>query len=179
MRREQQAGAFALEPLADGGDFLRRGFLLGKKVVQPEHQERIGVGQNPFVNRQLVARLVDALEHGDRVAGGFAGNLLEAERGAVEKLQRAGDSLEELRGAPLRRLVGRPQHGADFGHRGEAVFHRRGIALGFPRIAPRPVDAQAAFARRVFARDVVLVVGACWRWCAHGCFLTSFSFPQN
>ena len=66
VRREQQAGAFALEPLADGRDFFRRGFLLGKKVVQPEHQERVGVGQNPFVNRQLVARLVDALEHGDR-----------------------------------------------------------------------------------------------------------------
>ena len=97
MRREQQAGAFALEPLANGGDFLRRGFLFGKKVVQPEHHERVGVGQNPFVNRQLVARLVDALEHGDRMAGGLAGNLLEAERGAVEQLQRTGDPLQEFR----------------------------------------------------------------------------------
>ena len=75
VRREQQAGAFALEPLADRGDFLRRGFLLGKKVVQAEHHQRVGVGQNPFVNRQLVAGLVDALEHGDRMAGGFAGDL--------------------------------------------------------------------------------------------------------
>ena len=36
VRREQQAGAFALEPLADGRDFLWRGFLLGKKVVESE-----------------------------------------------------------------------------------------------------------------------------------------------
>ena len=66
VRREQQAGAFALEPLADGRDFLRRSLLLGKKMVEPEHQERVGVSQNPFVNRQLVAGLVDALEHRDR-----------------------------------------------------------------------------------------------------------------
>ena len=93
VRREQQAGAFALEPLADGRDFLWRGFLLGKKVVESEHHERVGICQDPFVNRQLVARLVNALENGDRMAGGFAGNLLEAERGAVEKLQRTRNPL--------------------------------------------------------------------------------------
>src|SRR6266436_2269479 len=43
MRREQQAGAFALEPLADCCDFLRCGLLLGKKVVESEYQERVGV----------------------------------------------------------------------------------------------------------------------------------------
>ena len=138
-------------------------------MVESEHQERVGVRQNPFVNRQFVARLVDALEHCDRVAGGFAGNLLEAECGAVKKLQRAGDPLEELRSAPFRRLVGWPQHIADFGHRREAVLHRPGVALGFPRVTPCPVDAQAAFARRVFAGDVGLVVGACWRQRVHGC----------
>ena len=163
VRREQETGAFALEPLANGCDFLRCGLLLGKKMVESEHQERVGVRQNPFVNRQSVARLVDALEHCDRVAGGFAGNLLEAECGAVKKLQRAGDPLKELRRALLRRLVGWPQHIADFGHRREAVLHRRGVALGFPWVTPCPVDAQAAFARRVFAGDVVLVVGA-RRW---------------
>ena len=96
------------------------------------------------------------------MAGGLAGDLLEAERGAVEQLQRAGDPLEEVCGAPFRRLVGRPRHPADFGHRRETVVHLRQIAVGFPRVAPRPVDAHAAFARRVFAGDVVLVVGA-WR----------------
>jgi len=44
MRREQQTGAFALEPLLNGGDFLWCGFLFGKKVVQSENQEGIGVG---------------------------------------------------------------------------------------------------------------------------------------
>ena len=33
MRCEQQAGPFALEPMANGGDFLRCGLLFGKKVV--------------------------------------------------------------------------------------------------------------------------------------------------
>ena len=109
MRGEQQAGAFAFEPLANGLDFLRCGFLFGKEVVQPEHQERVGVGQNPFVNRQLVAGLIDALEHSDRVAGGFAGDLLEVKRGPMEQLQRAGDALEEFICVPLRRLKVRPR----------------------------------------------------------------------
>ena len=81
---------------------------------------------------------------------------------AVEQLQRAGDALEELRRAPLRRLVVRPGDAADFGHGREAVVHARQVALRFPRIAPRPVDADPPFARRVLAGDVVLVVGAGW-----------------
>ena len=161
MRRKQQAGAFTLEPLAYRCDLFWCRLLFGKKVVESEHQERVGISQNPFVNRQFVTRLVDALEHGDRVASCFTGNLLEPERGAVKKFQRAGDPLKELRSTPLRRLVRRPQHSADFGHRREAIFHRGGIALGFPRVTPRPVDAQAALAGRVFAGDVVLVVRAC------------------
>ncbi len=132
VRREQQAGAFALEPLANRCDFLRRGLLLGKKMVEPEHHERVGVSQNPFVNRQLVARLVDALEHGDRVAGCFAGNLLEAERGAVKKLQRAGDPLKELRSTPLRRLVGRPQHVCGLRSSSRSGFPSRRDRAGIP-----------------------------------------------
>ena len=96
------------------------------------------------------------------MAGDFTGDFLEAQRRAMEKLQRTGDALQELRRAPLRRLVARPQNVADLGHRREAVFHRGGIALRFPRITPGPVDAQAALAACIFARDVVLVVGACW-----------------
>jgi hypothetical protein len=94
VRREQEAGALTFEPVANRCDFFRCGLLFGKKMVESEHQERVGVRQNPFVNRQFVARLVDALEHCDRVAGSFAGNLLEAECRAVKKLQRAGDPLE-------------------------------------------------------------------------------------
>ena len=77
VRGEQQAGPFALEPLADRVDFVRFGFLFGDEVVQAEHHQRVGVGQHPFVNRQLVAGLVDALEHGDRMAGRLADDLLE------------------------------------------------------------------------------------------------------
>ena len=53
VRRKQQAGAFAFEPLVDGRDFLWRGFLLGKEVVESEHHERVGVRQNP--SRQSAA----------------------------------------------------------------------------------------------------------------------------
>ena len=93
VRREQQACAFALEPLLDGRDFLRRGFLLGKEVVESKHHERVGICENPFVNWQLETRLVNALENGNSMAGGLAGNTLEVERGTVEKLQRTRNPL--------------------------------------------------------------------------------------
>jgi hypothetical protein len=77
----------------------------------------------------------------------------------VKQLKRSRDALKKLRGAPFRRLVGRPEDVPNLGHGGEAVLHRRGIALGFPGIAPGPVDAYAPLARRVFARNVILIVG--------------------
>lgn len=83
--RQQQAGAFTLKPLTNGCDFVRRGLLLGKNVVEPEHQERVSVGQNSFVNGQFIARLVNALKHGNRMAGCLPSNLLEAQGGAVEE----------------------------------------------------------------------------------------------
>ena len=72
VRREQQAGSFALEPLADGRDFFWRGLLLGKEVVESKHHERVGICQNPFVDRQLESRLINALKNGHRMAGGLA-----------------------------------------------------------------------------------------------------------
>ena len=141
-------------------DFFRCGHLLRRQVVEAEHHERVGVGQNPLVDGQRVASLVNALEDGDWVAGSFAGNLLKAERGAMEQLQRAGDPLEKLRGAIFRRFVVRPEHVADFGHGGEAVFHRRGITACLPRIAPSPVNAHPPFAGSVFAGHMILIVCA-------------------
>ena len=47
---------------------VRRGLLLGDEMVEPEHQQGVGVGQDPLVDRQPEAGLVDALEHGDRDA---------------------------------------------------------------------------------------------------------------
>jgi hypothetical protein len=93
VRGEQQAGAFALKPLADGCNFFRRHLLLGKEVIQAKHHERVGICEDSFVNRQLEAGLVDALKHCHRMAGGLAGNLLEAESGTVEKLQCTCDPL--------------------------------------------------------------------------------------
>ena len=142
------------------------GFLFGQDVVQPEHHQGVGVGEDPLVDREPVAGLVDALEDGDRVAGGFAGQVLESQRRAVEKFQGAGDALEEVRLVVFRCLVARPQGVADFGHGGEAVVHRGGVALGFPRVAPRPVDADAPSAG-VRTRDVALVVGPRSGQCAH------------
>ena len=68
----------ALQPFADRGDLLRRGLLFGDNMVEPEHHQGVGVGEDAFVDRQLVAGLVDALEDGDRMAGRFAGDLLES-----------------------------------------------------------------------------------------------------
>ena len=76
-----------------------------EQVVEPEHHQGVGVGQDPFVDRELVAGLVDALEDRDRVAGGLAGQFLERQRRAVEQFQGAGDALQEV--APRRIPVSR------------------------------------------------------------------------
>ena len=175
VRRKQQAGSFALEPLADRLDFLRRRFLLGDQVVQAEHHQRVRVGQHAFVNRQLVAGLVDALEDGDRMSGGLADDLLESERGAMEQLQRSGNALQEIHLVPLGALEARPRDPADLGHGRKAIVQFGQVPVGFPGIAPRPVDAETSFARRVRARHVVLVVG---RGAVFGCVVSlSLSFP--
>ena len=105
MRREQQAGSVSLQPLPDGGDLLRRGGLLGYQMVEAENHQGIRVRQNPFVYRQLVSGLVDALEHGNRMTGSLTCQLLEGECGAVEELQRARDALEEVHRIPFRSLI--------------------------------------------------------------------------
>ena len=70
--RQQQAGALPFEPLGDRGDLLGGGFLFGEQMVETEHHQRVGVGQDSFVDRELVAGLVDALEDGDGVPGGLS-----------------------------------------------------------------------------------------------------------
>src|SRR5580704_2780101 len=94
------------------------------------------------------------------MAGRFAGYLLETERRAVKELERSRDALKELRGAPFGRLVGRPEDVPNLGHGGEAVLHRSRVALRLPRVAPRPVDAHAPFARGIFAWNVILIIRA-------------------
>ena len=160
VRGEQQAGPFALEPLADRVDLARLRFLLGDEVVQAEHHQRVRVGQHPFVNRQPVTGLVDALEHGDGVPGRLADDLLEGKRGPVEQLQGPADALQEVHLVPLGGFESRPRDPANLGHRGKPIVQLGEIAVRFPRIAPGPVNAHAAFAGRVLTGDVVLVVCA-------------------
>ena len=93
MGGQKEARVFALKPAANGFDFFRRRLLLGSKVVKAEHHESVSVGQYPFVDRQSITRLIDALEDRDGMAGDILGNLLEAERRPVKQFQRASDSL--------------------------------------------------------------------------------------
>ena len=66
VRREQQTRSFALQPFADRLDLRRLGDLIGGKVVEAEDHQRVRVGEDPLVDRQPVAGLIDALEDGDR-----------------------------------------------------------------------------------------------------------------
>jgi hypothetical protein len=79
MRREQETGAVPLQPFADRGDLLRRGLLFGQNVIEPEYHQRVGVGENAFVDLQPVSGLVNALEDSDRVARRFTGYFLKTE----------------------------------------------------------------------------------------------------
>jgi hypothetical protein len=158
MGRKQETSAVPLQPLADRGNLLRRGLLFGENMIESEHHQGVSVGENALIDRQSVSGLVDALEDGDRMARCFAGDLLETEGRAVKQLERSRDALKELRGAPFWRLVGRPEDVPNLGHGGEAILHRSRVALRLPGIAPRPVDADAPPARRIFARNVILIV---------------------
>ena len=84
MRRQEQARAFPIEPLPDGVDLPRLGFLLGDEVVQAEDHQRVRVRKDSLIDRELVPRLVDALVNGHRMTGRLAHDLLEGEGGAVE-----------------------------------------------------------------------------------------------
>ena len=114
----------------------------------------------PRVDRKLLPRLVDALVHGDRMSRQLANQLLETKQRQMEQFERAGDALQEhLRGV-LGRLIRGPGHAAHFGDGREAIVHLGDVAIRFPRVAPRPVDAETAASRRVRTRNFDLVVGA-------------------
>ena len=86
VRRQDQAGAFPVEPLADGVDFPLIGFLLGDEVIQPEHHQRVRVCKNSFIDRELVPCLVDALINSHWMIGRLAYELLEGEGRTMEQL---------------------------------------------------------------------------------------------
>jgi hypothetical protein len=60
MRGQEEACILALQPIANGLDFLWRRRLLGNKVVESKDHQGVGVGEYPFVDRQSVARLINA-----------------------------------------------------------------------------------------------------------------------
>src|SRR5581483_5993344 len=97
---------------------------------------------------------------------------LECQRGAVKELQCARNALQKMGSLVFRRFVIGPQHITDFRHSGKPVVHLRGITLGFPRVAPSPVDTDAAPPSGVLTGDVVLVVGPCGGRRAHRAFLS-------
>src|SRR5581483_7569728 len=100
------------------------------------------------------------------MSGGLARELLKRQRRPMEQLQCSGDPLQEMRLVVLGRFIARPQRISDLGHRGEAVVHLGGIALSFPRVAPRPVDADTT-SPGLGARSMVLVIGTCRQLRAH------------
>ena len=106
---QNEASVFASKPVSNGLDFFWLRVLLGSKVIEPEDQQSVGVGQCPFINWQSVARLIDSLENRHGVAGDVFGNLLEVERRPVKQFQRTGDPLEKLGRVIFRRLIDRPQ----------------------------------------------------------------------
>src|SRR5215471_13615970 len=168
MRRDQEAGPLALEPLADRLDLAWLDSLVRRKMVEAEDHEGVGVGENALVDREAVAGLVNALVDRDRMTGLLADEVLEAERRAMEELERPGDPLKELRRAELRLLVGGPNHVPDFGDRREPILHLGGVTAGFPGVAPAPVDADPALSRRARPRNVILVVSATDARARHG-----------
>ena len=136
------------------------GILFGSQVVEAEHEQRIAVRENPLVNQLLETRLVNPLKHGDGITGRLAGDALEIKRGAVEQLQTYRRSPARNASGPIESPRTWAKRRADLGHRREPVVHFRRVTVRFPRVAPGPVNAKASFARRVFSRDVILVVSA-------------------
>ena len=92
------------------------GFLLASDVVKAEHEERVGIRENPLIDQLFETCLVNALEHGNGMTGDLARQLLEGEGGAVEELQGARDALEEVHCVPFRSLISRPCDPPDLGH---------------------------------------------------------------
>ena len=114
----------------------------------------------PVVGAQYAPNLVNALKHGHRMAGDVFRDALKVPRRAMKQFQGAGDPLQELRSAPLRALIGGPGHPANLRHGREAIVQLGRIPVGFPGIAPRPIDAETPFAWGVGPIRMEMVIGS-------------------
>src|SRR6185436_9952268 len=123
MWAEDQTRSLTREKPTQRLDLILCCFLSRDVMIQSEDKQRVRVIEHAFVERKLEAGLIDALEDGDRVSGDFADVLLERREGPEKKLERAGNSLLELkRIGPLRRFIRGPRNASHFGHRRESVI---------------------------------------------------------
>ena len=168
MWSKHEAGSFTLEEVFEGVNLFRQRILTGDVVVQPEHQQRIGVREHAFIDRKFESGLIDTLKYRNNVSGYFAGKLLERREGPEKQFESARDSLLKLkRVRPFRIFVSGPGDAPDFRHRRKSVVQLRRVSSSLSRITPRDVNTHAAPSRRIFARHMILVIRARYVRCAH------------
>src|SRR6266850_380296 len=95
VRTEDEASAVAAEKVPQGFYLVRRCFLLGHNVVQAKYHERVGVGEDSFVDRQALSGLVDPLINSHGLSRDLAEEVLEVHQRQVKQLERAGNPLEK------------------------------------------------------------------------------------
>src|SRR5258708_20858379 len=96
MWAEDHARSLSGEELPDGLDFFRGGFLLSDHMVETKHHQRVGVGEHPFVERQLLACLVNPLIHSDGMPCRLVHERLKPNGRKIEQFERTGNSLQKL-----------------------------------------------------------------------------------
>src|SRR3982750_790829 len=94
---KHQTRSFTLEKVFESFNLVRSSFLTGDIVVQPEHQQRIGVCKHAFVEREFESCLIDALKYRHYVSSGLAYKLLERCERPEKQLQSSSDALLKLK----------------------------------------------------------------------------------
>src|SRR5215211_9350656 len=95
MRTEEQASPLTRQELLDRFNFFRGCLLLGDHVIEPEHHQRVGIGQHPLIDRKPLSSLIDPLVDDDRLPSHLADNILESYCRQMEELKDAAYSLQE------------------------------------------------------------------------------------
>ena len=129
-------------------------------MVEAKDHHRIGVGQNTIIDRQFLPGLIDPLIYRNRFAGNFLGETLKPYGRQMKQLQCACNALQEHLFREFRRFITRPRHAAHFRYGRKAIVQLRYVAIGLPRIAPGPIDAEPSFPRDILPRHIDLVVGS-------------------
>ena len=149
-----------LQPCAYRFELFRRCFFVRVEMIQAIHHQGVRIGKNPLVDGKPLTGLIDALIHGDGLFRCFADSVLEIDEREMEQLQRSIYALQKVRFGVGVGFVRRPRDSADFGDRRKPVFEPANVAVGFPRITPGPIDAEAATSSCVLSRHVELVIGS-------------------